>query len=101
MQRPGTEAIITQIKPSKPKQEIAKITNSQNTKRTYGQPSEKLFPKRWPLSNPNVPKMTRYTFRKRKEAKWKRIRVGEKFGRAAHCIFFSFGYKNCRVKDLS
>ena len=53
MQRSGTEAIRTQIQLSKPKREIAYITNSQNTKRTYGQPSEQLFPKRWPLSNPN------------------------------------------------
>ena len=51
MQRPGTEAIRTQIQPSKPKWEITKITNSQNTKRTYGQISEQLFSKRWPLSN--------------------------------------------------
>ena len=34
MERPGTEAIKTQIQPSKPKWEIPKITNSQNTKRT-------------------------------------------------------------------
>ena len=34
MQRPGTEAIRTQIQPSKLKREITKITNSQNTKRT-------------------------------------------------------------------
>ena len=27
------------------------VTNSQNTKIAYGQPSEKLFTKRWPLSN--------------------------------------------------
>ena len=53
MQRPGTEAIRTPIQPSKPKREINKITNSQNTKRTYGQPSDQLFPKMWPLSNPN------------------------------------------------
>ena len=53
MQRPGTEAIRTQIQPSKPKWEITSITNSQNTKRTYGQPSEQLFPKRWPLNNQN------------------------------------------------
>ena len=56
MQRPGTEAIRTQIQPSKPKREITKITNSQNTKRTYGQPSEQLFTKRYPLSNPNQTK---------------------------------------------
>ena len=43
----------TKIQPSKPKREVNKITNSQNTKRIYGQPSEHLFPKRWPLSNPN------------------------------------------------
>ena len=54
MQRPGTEAIRTQLQPSKPKQEIIKITNGQNTKRTYGQQSEQLFPKRWPLSYPNL-----------------------------------------------
>ena len=52
LQRSGTEAIRTQIQPSKPKWEINKITNSQNTKRTYGQQSEQLFPKRWQLSNP-------------------------------------------------
>ena len=40
MQRSGTEA----IQPSKPKREITYITNSQNTKRTYGQPNEQLFP---------------------------------------------------------
>ena len=53
----GPEAIRTQIQPSKPKREITKITNSQNTKRTYGQPSEQLFPKRWPLSYPNRTKI--------------------------------------------
>ena len=53
MQRSGTEAIRTQIQPSKPNREITNITNSQNTKRTYGQPSEQLFPKRWQLSNRN------------------------------------------------
>ena len=53
MLRSRTEAIRIQIHPSTPKREITKITNSQNTKRTYGQPSEQLFPKRWPLSNPN------------------------------------------------
>ena len=53
MRKSGTEAIRTQIKPSKPKREITKITHSQNTKRTYGHPSEQLFPKRLPLSNPN------------------------------------------------
>ena len=53
MQRSGTEAIRTQIQPSKPKREITEITNSQNTKRTYDQLSEQLFPKRWPLSNRN------------------------------------------------
>ena len=36
MQRQVTEAIIPQIQPSKPKREITKLTNSQNTKRTYG-----------------------------------------------------------------
>ena len=39
--------------PPKPKWEITNITNSLNTKRTFGQPSEQLFPKRWPLSNRN------------------------------------------------
>ena len=32
---------------------IINITNSRNTKRTDGQPSEQLFPKRWRLSNIN------------------------------------------------
>ena len=49
MQRSGTEAIRTQIQPSE--REITNITNSQNTKRTYGQPSGQLFSKRWPISN--------------------------------------------------
>ena len=53
MQRSGTETIRTPIQSSKPKREISKITNSQNKKRTYGLPTEQLFPKRWPLSNPN------------------------------------------------
>ena len=53
MQRSGTEAIRNQLKPSKPKREIINITNSQNTKRTYGQASEQLFPKKWQLSNRN------------------------------------------------
>ena len=53
IKRSGTEAIRTQIRPSKPKREITYIhvTNSQTTKRTNGQSSEQLFPKRWPLSN--------------------------------------------------
>ena len=53
MQSQGTEAIRTQIEPSKPKRKITTITNSQNKKITYGQPSEQLFPKKWPLSNQN------------------------------------------------
>ena len=53
MQTSGTEAIRTQLQSSKPKREITNITNSQNTKRTYGQLSEQLFPKRWQLSNRN------------------------------------------------
>ena len=55
MQRSGTEAIKAQIQPSKPIREITNITKiySKNTKRTYCQPSEQLFPKRWPLSNRN------------------------------------------------
>ena len=52
MQISGTEAIRTQLESSKPKREIH-ITKSQNTERTYGQPSEQLFPKRWPLTNRN------------------------------------------------
>ena len=44
MQRPGTGAIKTQIPRSS--RELTKITNSQNTKKTYGQPSEQLFPER-------------------------------------------------------
>ena len=54
MQRSGTEAIRTQIQPSKPKRDINNITNNQNTKRTYGQPSEQLFPKR--LAETRTPK---------------------------------------------
>ena len=51
MQRSGAEAIRTQIQPSKPKRGITNITNGQNTKRTSGQLSEQLYPKRWPHSN--------------------------------------------------
>ena len=43
MQRSGTEAIRTQIQPSKPKQEITNITYRHNTKRSYGQLSEQLY----------------------------------------------------------
>ena len=50
MQRSGNEAIRNQPSPQNPKREITNITNSQNTKRTYSQPSEQLFPKRLPLS---------------------------------------------------
>ena len=46
MQKPGTEAMRTQI--PKPKREITELTNGQNTKRTFGQPREHLFPKTWP-----------------------------------------------------
>ena len=61
MQRSGTETSRTQIQPSKPKREITKITNSKNTKRTYGQPSEQL------LSNIKFPlksrvHMTRFAY---------------------------------------
>ena len=43
----------------KTKKEITNIniTNSQNTKRIHVQPSEQLFPKRWPLSNLNRTKI--------------------------------------------
>ena len=68
MQRSGTEAIKTQLQSSKPKRDITNITNSKNTKITYGQPSEQLFPKRWPLSirnrtknNMNARKLTGYS----------------------------------------
>ena len=57
MQRSGTEAIRTLLQTSKAKREITNITDSQNTKITYGQPSEQLFPKRWPLSNRNRTKI--------------------------------------------
>ena len=53
MQRSGSEAIRTQSQPSKEKREITHITNSKTSKRTNGQPSEQLFPIRWPLSNRN------------------------------------------------
>ena len=53
MQGSRTEAIRTKIQPSKPKRHITRNKYSQNTKKTYGQPSEQLFPKRCPLSNTN------------------------------------------------
>ena len=54
MQRSGTEAIRTELQPSKQKREITNIiTNCQNTKIPHGEPSEQLFPKRWPLGNRN------------------------------------------------
>ena len=49
IQLPVTGAIRTQILLSKHNQEITKITIIQNTR----EPSEQLFPKRWPLSNTN------------------------------------------------
>ena len=48
MQRLGTEAIRTQLQPSKPKREITNIAKSQNTKRTIVNRV-----KRWPLGNKN------------------------------------------------
>ena len=45
MQISGNETIRTQLQPSNATREITKITNSQNKKRTYGQPSEQYFPK--------------------------------------------------------
>ena len=54
MQRSGTKAIRTQTQPPKPKRQITKIKTSQNTKITYSRPSEQLFSKRLPLSNPNL-----------------------------------------------
>ena len=53
MQRPGTKAIQNPNESLKLKREITKIINIQDTKRTYGLPSEQLFPYRWSLSNPN------------------------------------------------
>ena len=38
------------------------MTNNQNTKITYSQPSEQLFPERWPLSNPNLTKIIQVGF---------------------------------------
>ena len=67
MERSETEAIRTQIQPPKSKREISNITNSQNTKRTYGQPSQQLFPKRWPLSNRNRTKNNMNTYEHRHE----------------------------------
>ena len=62
-QSPGTKTIRAQIQPSKPKREITNIANSQNTKITYGQPSEQLFPKRLPLSNRNRTKYNMSTLK--------------------------------------
>ena len=36
---------------SKPKWELTKHTNRHSTKRTYGLPSDQLFPKMWPHSD--------------------------------------------------
>ena len=61
MRIPGSEAIRTQIQPSKQKREMIKVTNIQNIKETYGQPSKQLFPKGWSLSNPNRTKNNMHT----------------------------------------
>ena len=45
MQRSGTEAVRTQIQPSKPKRVITNITNSQNTKRHMVYRVSSYFPK--------------------------------------------------------
>ena len=58
-----TEANSTQIQPSNQRREITNITNSQDTKRTYGQRSEQLFPKRWPPSNRNRTKNNMNTYK--------------------------------------
>ena len=60
MQKSGTEAIRTQLQPSKPKREITNITNSQNTNRTYCQPSEQLFPNRCYVLSKNKYKKSQY-----------------------------------------
>ena len=69
MQRSGTGAIKTQLQPSKPKRVITNITNSQNTKITYGKPREQLFPKRWPLGNRNRTKLNMNTRRAKRHQK--------------------------------
>ena len=69
MQRSGTGAIKTQLQPSKPKRVITNITNSQNTKITYGKPSEQLFPKRWTLGNRNRTKINMNTHRAKRHQK--------------------------------
>ena len=53
----------------KPKRVITNITNSQNTKITYGKPSEQLFPKRWPLGNRNRTKINMNTRRAKRHQK--------------------------------
>ena len=45
MQKSGTEAIRTQLQPSKSKREITKITNSQNTKKHVVKRLSSSFPK--------------------------------------------------------
>ena len=57
-------------KPSPGKQEITNITNSQNTKRTYGQPSEQLFLERWLLINRNRTKnnMNKHTIKRNRNS---------------------------------
>ena len=77
MQRSGTEAISTQLQPSKPKREITIITNSQITKRTQGLPNEQLFPKGWPLSNRNRTK-TNMNTRKVKRHRNSDIKTGNR-----------------------
>ena len=51
MQRLETEAIRIQVLSSNPERETTFIKDSQNTKKTYGEPSKQLFPERWLLSN--------------------------------------------------
>ena len=98
MQRSGIEAIKTQIQPSKPKRETTKFTNSQNTKRTYGQPSEQLFHKRWSLSNPNRTKNNMNTRKvkrhKNSDTKNRQRKTTTKFPSPLGALHINFYFNN-------
>ena len=84
-----TEAIRTQIQASKSKGEISYITNGQNTKKTFGQPSGQLFPKRWPLSNRNRTKnnMNSHMVKRHRNSDTKSRQNSFLLGQAVSCSF--------------
>ena len=101
MQRSGTEAIRTKLQPSKPKREITNITNSQNTKITYGQPSEQLFPIRWSSSNRNRTKNNMNTRNVKRHRNSREPQQNHRLGTVSNELLGGYRYQKLRKKTVS